>query len=189
MTRVHAFKPARLSRRRFLRGSGAALLSLPVLEAMSPGLGRNAAAADGSSESPKRFVAMCASLGFHGPLLFPNASGRDYELTPYLQKLKDHRDDLTLFSGLSHAEQQGNNGHASELTWLTSAKRPGLSGFKNTISLDQLAGGGYKHGAFVAHDAKNNTPLANLFVALAQRMGIEIDRFGSSTAAGVDGLT
>ncbi len=40
--------------------------------------------------------------------------------------------------GLSHPQQQGNNGHASELTWLTSAKRPGLAGFKNTISLDQL---------------------------------------------------
>jgi hypothetical protein len=51
-----------------------------------------------------------------------------------------------------------------------------------------LAGGGYKHGAYVAHDAKNNTPLANLFVALARRMGIPTDRFGSSTAESVRGL-
>jgi hypothetical protein len=43
-----------------------------------------------------------------------------------------------VFSGLSHPQQQGNNGHASELTWLTSAKRPGLAGFKNSISVDQL---------------------------------------------------
>ncbi len=48
-----------------------------------------------------------------------------------------------------------------------------------------VAGGGYKHGSYVAHDASNNTPLANLFVDLAQRMGVEIDQFGSSTAAGV----
>lgn len=51
-----------------------------------------------------------------------------------------------------------------------------------------IAGGGYKHGAYVAHDRKNNTPLANVFVSLAQRMGLEIDRFGSSTAESVRGL-
>ena len=51
-----------------------------------------------------------------------------------------------------------------------------------------LAGGGYKHGSYVAFDEKNNTPLANMFVSLAQRMGIETAQFGSSTAAGVKGL-
>ncbi|MEM1061218.1 MAG: DUF1552 domain-containing protein, partial [Planctomycetota bacterium] len=55
-----------------------------------------------------------------------------------LEKIKDHRDQFTLFSGLSHPNQSGNNGHASELTWLTSAQRPGLAGFKNTVSLDQV---------------------------------------------------
>lgn len=124
-----------LSRRHFLRGTGAAMLSLPVLDAMSPMFASRAVAA---STSPKRFVAMCAGLGFHTPFLFPVLAGRDYELTPYLKQLKDHRNDFTVLSGLSHPEQQGNNGHASELTWLTSAKRPGLAGFKNTISLDQL---------------------------------------------------
>ncbi|MCA9119346.1 MAG: DUF1552 domain-containing protein [Planctomycetaceae bacterium] len=125
-----------LDRRYFLRGTGAAMLSLPVLDAMTPLLACGADAT--SSQSPKRFVAMCAGLGFHGPYLFPESAGRDYELTPYLNELKDHRNDFTILSGLSHPEQQGNNGHASELTWLTSAKRPGLAGFKNTISLDQL---------------------------------------------------
>lgn len=51
-----------------------------------------------------------------------------------------------------------------------------------------LAGGGYKHGSYVAHDAKDNTPFANVFVSLAQHMGLEIDRFGSSTAESVRGL-
>jgi hypothetical protein len=81
---------------------------------------------------------MCATLGFHGPFLFPEQTGENYALTPYLKKLADHRGDLTVLSGLSHPDQQGNNGHASEMTWLTSAKRPGLAGFKNSISLDQL---------------------------------------------------
>ena len=95
-------------------------------------------ASGNDDSSPRRFVAMCATLGFHTPFLFPQQTGRDYPLSPYLTKLGDHREQITLFSGLSHPEQQGNNGHASELTWLTSAYRPGLAGFRNTISLDQL---------------------------------------------------
>lgn len=51
-----------------------------------------------------------------------------------------------------------------------------------------LAGGNDRHGACVAHDALNNMPLANLFVALAQRMGMDTDRFGSSTATSIRGL-
>ncbi len=121
-----------LSRRHFLRGTGGALFGLPFLEAMRPAFTRAAAVS-----SPPRFVAMCATLGFHGPHLFPTGEGKDYDLTPYLSKLKDHREQFTLFSGLSHPEQQGNNGHASEMTWLTAARRPGLAGFKNSISLDQ----------------------------------------------------
>ena len=51
-----------------------------------------------------------------------------------------------------------------------------------------VAGGGYKHGSHVVQDKKNNTPLANLYVSLAQRMGVETDQFGSSTTAGVNGF-
>ncbi|MEQ8785513.1 MAG: DUF1552 domain-containing protein [Pirellulaceae bacterium] len=127
-----------LSRRHFLRGTGAALVSLPLLEAMLPTFGRRLSAAEAEGvQSPKRFLAACATLGFHTPYLFPLQEGKDYTPTPYLKQLEKHRDQLTVLSGLSHPEQQGNNGHASELTWLTSAQRPGLAGFRNTISLDQ----------------------------------------------------
>jgi hypothetical protein len=44
-----------------------------------------------------------------------------------------------------------------------------------------LAGGGFKHGRHVTGDAKNNTPMSNLFVRLMQNMGIETDTFGTST--------
>ncbi|MFV0444274.1 MAG: DUF1552 domain-containing protein [Planctomycetaceae bacterium] len=127
-----------LSRRTFLRGGGAALIGLPLLEAMQPIFGCTAHAADAGGEpAPNRFVACCATLGFHTPFLFPEQEGTDYPLTPYMQELAAHRDQITLFSGLSHPEQQGNNGHASEMTWLTCGQRPGLAGFRNTISLDQ----------------------------------------------------
>ena len=44
-----------------------------------------------------------------------------------------------------------------------------------------LAGGGFKHGQHLAFDAKSPPPLCNLYVSLLQRLGIEADRFGSST--------
>ncbi len=128
----------RLHRRHLLRGAGAAVIALPFLEVMGPSLGQQVLAAAPSNPSPKRFVAMCATLGFHGPFLYPESEGNEYQLTPYLSKLAAHRDQFTVFSGLCHPNQQGNNGHASELTWLTSAQRPGLAGFRNTVSLDQL---------------------------------------------------
>jgi hypothetical protein len=46
-----------------------------------------------------------------------------------------------------------------------------------------LAGGGYKHGEFreVPREGINKVPLCNLFVEIAQKMGVETDSFGSST--------
>jgi hypothetical protein len=51
-----------------------------------------------------------------------------------------------------------------------------------------LAGGGYKHGAHVAFDAKNNYPLPKLFVSIAQRFGVETDSFAgtSGTMTGLE---
>ena len=46
-----------------------------------------------------------------------------------------------------------------------------------------VAGGGYKHGDFKKVETKgiNKVRLCNLFVDLAQRMGVETDSFGNST--------
>jgi hypothetical protein len=44
-----------------------------------------------------------------------------------------------------------------------------------------LAGGGYRHPGLLAFDEQNNEPLANLYVTMLQRLGIESDSFGSST--------
>jgi hypothetical protein len=46
-----------------------------------------------------------------------------------------------------------------------------------------LAGGGYKHGQFreVTHESSRKVPLCNLYVEIAQKMGVEIDHFGNST--------
>ncbi len=127
---------ASLSRRSFLRGTGVSL-ALPFLDAMWSGRASAASAATAGT-APKRMVTVCASLGIYGPDLIPTQTGRDYQLTSYLNLMKDHRNDFTVFSGLCHPEQSGANGHSSEMTWLTSARNPGLGGFRNSISIDQL---------------------------------------------------
>lgn len=120
-----------LNRRTFLRASGVGL-ALPALESMNP-----MAWAVDSDAAPKRMVMICTSLGLHGPSLFPATTGSNYKMTPYLEIVKDHREDLTLFSGLSHPDQSGADGHSSQMTWLSAARHPGLGGFRNTISVDQ----------------------------------------------------
>ena len=44
-----------------------------------------------------------------------------------------------------------------------------------------VGGGGFKHGQHLAFDPKNHPPLCNLYVSMLQRLGIEADKFGSST--------
>jgi len=122
-----------MHRRTFLRGTGFAL-ALPLLDAFLPRV-----KAANAPASRTNMVCINTSLGLHAPFLFPSETGAEYTLTPYLEILKDYRRDFTLFSGLSHPDQTGANGHTSEMTWLTSARFPGLGGFKNTVSLDQLA--------------------------------------------------
>ena len=122
----------RICRRSLLRGAGVTL-TLPLLEAMQP---RSSQAAE-AAEPPRRMICINTTLGLHTPYLFPTATGRDYELTPYLESIQNFRDQFTVFSGLSHPEVDG--GHPAELCYLTSAPHPRADNFRNTISLDQFA--------------------------------------------------
>ena len=118
------------SRRQFLRGTGVAL-SLPVLDALAP---RAVAAAP---TKPRRLLAVCNNLGVLAAEFFPKDAGKGYAPSPYLEHLKAFRDDLTVFSGVSHPNVD--NGHAAEVSFLTAAPGPGGGSFRNTISLDQYA--------------------------------------------------
>ncbi len=122
-----------MDRRRFLRAAGVSL-ALPLLEAFLP---RSLGAIGAATRT--NMVCICTSLGLHAPFLFPDQAGTNYALTPYLEILKEARQDFTIFSGLSHPDQTGANGHTSEMSWLTAARFPGLGGFKNAVSLDQFA--------------------------------------------------
>jgi hypothetical protein len=122
----------RADRRTFLQASGVGL-ALPILDAFLPNGVRAA-----QEKIPQRLVCICTTLGLHAPFLFPESGGTDFESTPYLKILDSHRGDLTLINGISHPDQSGADGHSSAMTWLTAARHPGLAGFKNSISIDQL---------------------------------------------------
>src|SRR5881394_1632461 len=131
-------RPA-LSRRRFLRGAGI-LLSLPMLDAMTPAfaaVAKRVAADAMPGGKPRRFFGICNNLGLLPDHFFPKESGRNYALSPYLQTLENHRNDFTVFSGVSHPDVDG--GHPADNCFLTAAPHPGSGGFRNTISLDQYA--------------------------------------------------
>src|SRR5262249_10821382 len=117
-----------LSRRSFLRGAGVAM-ALPLLDCM-------ASAAKGAT-APRRMVAIETNMGILPQFFFPEKAGRDYALTPYLEKLAALRQHLTIFSGVSHPGVTG--AHAAEKCFLTGTPHPERGGFRNWISLDQLA--------------------------------------------------
>src|SRR6478672_11041380 len=122
-----------LNRRNFLRGAGVSM-ALPFLDAMLPRRALAAATAD----TPRRMVCVCTPLGLHSPFFTPEKAGRDYAPTPYLDAIKDFRDDFTVISGLSHPDVGAS--HDSLSSYLTAAPHPELrAGFRNQISLDQLA--------------------------------------------------
>src|SRR5258708_4503690 len=87
-----------LSRRKFLRGAGI-LLSLPLLDAMTPAFagvakGRRAAGTTPGGK-PRRMFGICNNLGLLPDHFFPKDNGCDYTLSPYLEGLRDWRNDFT----------------------------------------------------------------------------------------------
>ncbi len=120
-----------VSRRKFLKAAGVAL-SLPSLEAMRPAMARHS----DEKQVPRRMLAICNNLGLLPGEFFPTGGGRDYTLSPYLEILKQHRNDFTVFSGVWHPDVDG--GHPADNCFLTAAPHPARGGFSNTISLDQF---------------------------------------------------
>src|SRR5689334_5864948 len=110
-------KSHQLTRRTFLRAGGVAM-ALPLLDAMAP---RSMAAAS-KPLGRRRLIASMTGLGLDSPMLYPQETGRNYTPSPYLKLLADFRDDLTIFSGVSHPDVDG--GHYAEASFLTAAPHP-----------------------------------------------------------------
>lgn len=131
MTRAPFIATGRsLARRSFLRAAGTAI-ALPLLESMTPAFARAAA-----PDVPRRFLGICNNLGLLPEHFFPKNGGRDYETSLYLKTIERHRDQFTVFSGVSHPDVDG--GHPADICFLTAAPHPSSGGFRNTISLDQF---------------------------------------------------
>ena len=157
-----------LSRRAFLRGSGICL-ALPWLDAMRPAFGAGAAA----DATPRRMVAIETNMGILPQFFFPEAAGRDYALTPYLERLAAYRNNLTVFSGVSLPGVTG--AHAAEKCFLTGTPHPERGGFRNWVSLDQYA----------AEHVGNHTRYPSLTLAMSSEGGqtLSFTRSGAPISA------
>jgi hypothetical protein len=116
-------------RRQFLKAAGITL-ALPLLESFRPAWAR-------SASPPRRFVGLMTNQGILPEFFFPKEAGKEYTPPPYLEILKEHLKDLTVFSGVSLPGVDG--GHASERSFLTGAPGASRGSFRNSISLDQFA--------------------------------------------------
>ena len=124
-----------LSRRHFLRGTGVAL-SLPLLNVMLPSFAKGQSAVAAAAAKPRRMFAANTNLGLLVDQFAPSGVGREYVASPYLKLLADHRNEFTVFTGVSLPSVS--NSHSTEVCWLTGAPGSGSGSFKNTISLDQM---------------------------------------------------
>jgi Protein of unknown function (DUF1552) len=123
-----------IRRRTFIQSTGISL-ALPWLNVFA-----NESKGDANAnQPPRRLICICAPLGLHPDNFFPAQSGKDYELSPYLEILKDYRDEFTVISGLAHAGMGSSFAHQASASFLTGAPGAGRPGFRNTISLDQFA--------------------------------------------------
>ncbi|WP_439628286.1 DUF1552 domain-containing protein [Gemmata sp.] len=121
-----------LDRRTLLRASGVAI-GLPVLDAMLPARVR---AADARAVAPRRVVLVGRPLGMYAPFFFPEKAGKDYEPSRYLKVLEPHRDQFTVFSGVSHRYPAG---HFAEVGLFTGVHPDNIrpNEIRNGVSLDQ----------------------------------------------------
>ena len=123
-----------IGRRTFIRSTGVSL-ALPWLNIFAD----DSRGKSGMAQPPRRMICICAPLGLHPDNFFPEQSGQDYELSPYLDVLREFRDEFTVISGLAHAGMGSSFAHQASASFLTGAPGAGRPGFRNTISLDQFA--------------------------------------------------
>ncbi len=129
-----------ITRRTVLKGLGTAL-ALPWLESMLPDVSAAAPAA-----APKRMLFVYVPNGIHMQEWTPKTTGRDWELPPLLEPLKDLRQDFSILTGLTcdkaRPNGDGPGDHARAMaSFLTGrqARKTNGANIKVGVSVDQLA--------------------------------------------------
>lgn len=134
-----------LSRRTALRGLGT-MMALPLLDAMLPGTARSALGQAIGAAPPRRMAFVYVPHGAYMPYWTPQTEGADFELTPCLEPLAEHRKDMTVIGGLkcdnAMPKSDGGGDHAraggAYLTCARPKKTPGAD-FEAGVSVDQYA--------------------------------------------------
>lgn len=134
-------KPMTVHRRNFLRSAAGVALALPWMESL-------ARANPASNSTPKRFLSVYHPDGVGLPLKtdpawkdwswFPRGGERDFEFTKVLEVLEPLRNEVTIYSGLSHPAARKVHGHSNADQYLTGADTGGHGPYKNSISVDQV---------------------------------------------------
>jgi len=108
--------------------------------------------------------------------------GNQPEKLDQLRKIEaaQFRELATLVGSLSETPEEG--GSLLDRTMVLYGTCMGNANSHDNTNLPVLlAGGGFKHGQHLTFDRERNYPLPNLYVSMLQRLGIETDRFASST--------
>ncbi len=155
-----------ISRRTVLRGLGTTV-ALPLLDAMLP-LSALAAGGKAAMASPRRMAFLYVPNGAYMPYWMPAKEGAEYELTPCLEPMAEHRKEMIVFGGLTcdkaRANGDGGGDHArSGGAFLTGAqpKKTAGANFQAGLSADQLA----------AKQLGNKTRLPSLELAIERYRG------------------
>lgn len=158
-----------LTRRNILRGAGVAM-SLPWLESFANGapVGAN----ERLSEPPLRFAALFVPNGVRPDHWTPAGDGEEYEFTPHLKPLAQHKSEFLLLENLWHENTVGRNGHWPKVpAWLS-------GGFVERTTGGDLDAGGTSLDQLLARRVGDGTPLPSL------ELGCDAPRTGVDTAGG-----
>ena len=138
-----------------------------------------------------RLVTVCFNTGNLSPKKIPGVKTNTHPLTHHGQQPEKiaelRRIEEAHFQALAEffTSLKGSTEQGTPLLDRTACLYGTNMGSANAHSNDNLpvllAGGGFKHAGHLAFDKKNNYPLSNLFVSLLQRLGLEADKFASST--------
>jgi hypothetical protein len=114
-------KLKQMSRRTVLRGAGGIAVALPFLDAMRP----RTTMAQSETVVPTRFGVFFSPCGAIMNNWKPTGGETDFQLSPALQPLADHRDDLIVLSGINNetSYMQVGNDHDLAMAHMLTAVR------------------------------------------------------------------
>ena len=154
-----------------LKGVGA-MMSLPMLEAMGPFTATAASNSSRKGKHPVRLAVLYMPNGVNPHAWTPKGVGREFELSPILEPLASHKNDLLVLTELWNAASNTGDGHYVKtggfLTSTTITRTTGSDLRSGAVSMDQV----------VAQHVGNLTPLPSL------ELGIEPPATGVDTNVG-----